>query len=315
MMVLNRRMRRIGTYFNPKRTKNWLIDAIYYMILLCIVFLILYPMITNVANSFKSEADLLDRTVVFVPKEMSLKTYQLTMNAMKYGEALKNSFLLSLTVAVLQTVSSALIGYGFARFRFPGRNLLFGIMIFTIMVPPQIIMTPLYMRFKEFDFFGVIKAVTGASPNALNSFIPFIALSVTGLGLKNGLYIYLIRQFFRNMPRELDDAAYIDGANEIKVFYKIMLPNATPIIITNLLFSFSWQWTDNFFTPLLIQQFQTLPLSLGSIGTYLPYDIDPIVRTAMMGAGIILVVLPILIVYCFLQRFFIQGIERSGIVG
>jgi len=176
-------------------------------------------------------------------------------------------------------------------------------------------MMPLYMRFKEFDFFGIIQAVAGQSPNVLNSFIPFIVLSVLGLGLKQGLYVYLIRQFFKNMPRELDDAAYIDGAGELKVFYKIMLPNAIPIMLTSFLLSFSWQWTDNYFTPLMIQDLYNLPVAISSIGNYLLYDIDPIVRTAMMGTGVILIILPILLIYCFLQRFFIQGIERSGIVG
>ena len=302
-------------YINTKRLKTWSINIVFYSILICIVFLILYPFFSNISNSFKSEADLLDKTVVFIPKEFSMNTIQLTLKAMHYQDALKNSFLLSLLVAVLQTFFSAVIGYGFARFRFPGRNVLFGIMIFSIIVPPQIIMTPLYMRFKIFDFLGILEAIFGVSPNILNTFLPFIILSITGLGLKNGLYIYLIRQFFKNMPRELDDAAYIDGASELKVFYRIMLPNAIPIMITNFLLSFSWQWTDNYLTPLLIQEFDTLPSAISSISNYLTYDIDPIVRTAMMGTGIILVILPLLIIYIFLQRFFVQGIERSGIVG
>lgn len=304
-----------GMYFNTKRIKIWGINIICYCILLCITFLIIYPYISNTSNAFKSEADLLDKTVVFVPKEFSMDTIRLTLRAMHYQDALKNSFLLSVIVGVLQTLTSAVIGYGFARFRFPGRNLLFSIMIFTIIIPPQIIMMPLYMRFKEFDFFGIIQAVAGQSPNVLNSFIPFIVLSVLGLGLKQGLYVYLIRQFFKNMPRELDDAAYIDGAGELKVFYKIMLPNAIPIMLTSFLLSFSWQWTDNYFTPLMIQDLYNLPVAISSIGNYLLYDIDPIVRTAMMGTGVILIILPILLIYCFLQRFFIQGIERSGIVG
>ncbi|MDD2361525.1 MAG: carbohydrate ABC transporter permease [Oscillospiraceae bacterium] len=314
-MELNKVSHKTKSRLNYKNFKMWGINLICYSILLCISFLIIYPFITNIANSFKSEADLLDKTVVFIPKELSTNTIHLTMRAMHYPEALRNSFLLSLLVGILQTLSSAVIGYGFARFKFPLKRVLFGLLIFTIIVPPQIIMTPLYMRFKEFDFFNVIKIITGYSPNILNSFIPFIILSLTGLGLKNGLYIYLIRQFFKNMPRELDDAAYIDGANEFTVFAKIMLPNAIPILITNFLLSFSWQWTDNYFTPLIIQEFYTLPLAIGSIANYLLYDIDPIVRSAMMGTGIILVILPILIIYIFLQRFFVQGIERSGIVG
>jgi len=311
----NRRSNKVKMYINTKRLKTWSINIVFYSILICIVFLILYPFFSNISNSFKSEADLLDKTVVFIPKEFSMNTIQLTLKAMHYQDALKNSFLLSLLVAVLQTFFSAVIGYGFARFRFPGRNVLFGIMIFSIIVPPQIIMTPLYMRFKIFDFLGILEAIFGVSPNILNTFLPFIILSITGLGLKNGLYIYLIRQFFKNMPRELDDAAYIDGASELKVFYRIMLPNAIPIMITNFLLSFSWQWTDNYLTPLLIQEFDTLPSAISSISNYLTYDIDPIVRTAMMGTGIILVILPLLIIYIFLQRFFVQGIERSGIVG
>jgi len=300
---------------SSKFIKKKIVDLVCYAILICIIFLILYPFFSQIANAFKSKEDLLDQTVIYIPKNPGFAVIKETIKAMNYWDALGNSFLLSLLIATIQTMVSAMIGYGFARYEFPCKKLLFGFVILTIMVPPQIIMNPLYMLFKDFDLMGIIKLFTKQPINMLNSYFSLIVLAITGLGLKNGLYVFLIRQVFRNMPHELDEAAYVDGASEFCVFHKIMLPNAIPVLISCFLISFSWQWMDNYTTPLLLRDVSILPSALNGISNYRSQDLDPIFRMAMLSAGILLVIAPLVILYCFLQKFFVQGIERSGIVG
>ena len=176
-------------------------------------------------------------------------------------------------------------------------------------------MPSLYMRFRFFDLFGIVSAVGGAPLNLLDSYWPFIILSVACLGFKNGLYIYLVRQFFRNMPKELEESGVIDGAGFLRIFYRIMLPNARPILITVFLFSFSWQWTDYYYSNLFFVSNQVLSKTLSMMTTYGDMMIDPVVVDAVISSAIFLVLVPIFLLYLVLQRFFIQGIERSGIVG
>ena len=298
-----------------RHATGFLANTVIYLILISIVFLILYPLISQVSDMFKSRADLLDKSVVFIPKEPSLYVTQLAINGLDYVKSFLNTLKLSLTVAILQTLSCTVIGYGFARFKFPLRNLLFALVILTLLVPVQIVMPSFYVYFRNFDVFGIFQAVLGHPLNTIDHQFPFILLSVFGLGIKNGLYIFMLRQFFRGMPKELDEAGRIDGAGFLRIFGRIMLPNAVPIMITIFLFSFSWQWTDSFYSSIFFSDYQVLAQTLSSLTSYQSSYLDPVVRNAMMSAGIILCIAPLLLMYLFLQKFFIQGITRSGITG
>ncbi len=145
------------------------------------------------------------------------------------------------------------------------------------------------------------------------------------MGLKNGLYIYIIRQVFRGMPKSLEESAFVDGAGHFKIFYKIMLPGAIPIMTTTFLFSFVWQWTDGFYANVLLKTFNILPKTLGSLskalGMYLGRElgtqmvISPALTSQVNNAGTLLMVLPLLILYIIAQRSFVESIDRAGIVG
>ena len=230
--------------------KKIVLNIFIYSILICICFLILYPLFSNISTMFKSRADLLDKSVVFLPKEPTTERIKQTLEGMAYGKVILNTTLLSGMVALLQVVSCTLIGYGFARFRFPGRRVLFAMVIFTMLVPVQLLMPSYYLQFQRFDLFGLIGLITGSPLRLLGTPWPFVLLSAMGLGFKNGLYIYFTRQFFINLPRELDESSRIDGAGFIRIFFQIMLPNALPVLITVFLFSFSWKWTDQYLTAL-----------------------------------------------------------------
>ena len=173
----------------------------------------------------------------------------------------------------------------------------------------------MYLNFRYFDFLGVIGLIRGDSLNLINTAWPFMLMGITGLGIKNGLYIYMLRQFYRNLPIEFEEAAYIDGAGIIRSYFTIMLPNARTILVSIFLFSFSWQFTDSTITPMLFNDFSTIPGMLMSLETYQMNQLEPAFRSALLSAGSLMAILPLILLFIVGQKFFVQGIERSGIVG
>ncbi len=271
-----------------------------FIIIVGIAFMILYPFLVKTIVSFMSTADLEDKTVMFIPREGSTFFFQRAIQNIQYWEALIGSAGLSLVTSILQVFVSCVAGYGFARFNFKGKNLLFFIVILTLIIPPQTIMLPLYVRFRY--FIGNISIIDSVWPMAV--------MSATGLGLKNGLYIYLMRQHFRGLPKALDEAAYIDGAGPLRTFFSVMLPNATNMMITVFLFSFTWQWTDTTYNNMLMPNMVVLSNTVSNVTKGVS---ELIQQQTLYDTASILMIFPLLIVFLFAQRYFIQGIERSGL--
>ncbi len=285
-------------------------------------FVILYPIIQKISTAIKAKTDLYSPIVVWIPEHYSLENFKNAIAIMDYWKTLLNTFTLSATTTILTAISCALAGYAFARLKFRGSNLLFAGVILTIMVPPTTILIPMYLNLKDFTLMGLIPLITGKSVNLLNSYWPFILTSITANSLKAGLYIFIFRQFFRGIPREVEEAAYMDGASVGQTFLRIMLPNAVPSIITVLLFSFVWQWNDSFFTTTYLTSSNVMSTQLSS----LPYNLsiilgndasakDPFYLSMVQDTGILLAILPLIVLYLFVQRYFVESIERTGLVG
>lgn len=296
------------------------------VIILGICFLILYPTLLKIFVSIMSEKDLYDVTVKYIAKSPTFENIKTVWSAMKYPSTLWNTLKISILTSAMQLISCTIIGYGFGRFNFKGRNLLFALVILTMIVPPQTIMIPLFLHFRYFDLFGIITKLTGSKGiNLLNSEWPFVLMSATGMGLKNGLYIYIIRQFFRGMPKELEEAAYVDGASMFRTFYQIMLPSAVPAMVTVFLFSFVWQWTDIFYSNLFLQKVKVLSTALSSVSfditqqiyweTGANVSLSPAVSSMYTNTASLLVIIPLIILYIIAQKYFVESIERTGIVG
>ena len=295
-------------------------------------FVILYPVVTLVSKAFMHQQDLYDNTVLWIPKHLTLDNIEFAWNTMGYPEALGNSLVVVVATSLLQTISTMMAGYAFARFEFPLKKFFFAMVLLSIVLPPQIMMIPQYMHFKSFDFFGIIQAMGGKTVNLLGTPWPFFILSATGFGIRNGLFIYLFRQAFRAMPRETEEAALVDGANHFRVFTQIMVPNAVGIIATVLLFSVVWQWNDTFYSGLFTGNTKMLPQAFDLFNSYLEdftggraesvvenisrYDLtDANVLKLLRNSGVFLIMTPLLAFYAVLHRFFVEGIERSGLVG
>ena len=295
-----------------------------FLFLLGISYVILFPFYSKISSSFMSMQDVVDVTVSMIPRHPNLDIYKAILTENNYFEAFGNTFVLSLACALLQTFVCCLIAYGFAKFKFKFNGLLFLLVIVTMVIPHATLRLSMYQKFRYFDVFGIFNLL--GSMNILekpyltltNSYWPLILLSITGLGFKNGLYIFMLRQYFKGVPDELEESAYLDGCGVFRTFLQIILPLSVPMLITVFMFSSSWQWTDNFYTeaffslngPTLMPDIVQIPKSLD-----ISFAGEKMYNAAIRNTCGMLILLPLIVLYTFMQRYIIQGIERSGITG
>ncbi|MCM1188946.1 MAG: carbohydrate ABC transporter permease [bacterium] len=295
------------------------------VIIFGICFVILYPIYLKLSVSLMAEKDLYDATVKYIPRNFTLDNYKKVLEGLDYWKSFLNTTILSAGVSLLQMIACMLTAYSFARFRFPGKKLLFGCVILSLIVPPQIVMLPMFMKFRFFDIFHIFEAVTGSSLNLIDTPWPMLIQAVTCTGFKNGLYIYMLRQFFKGMPKELEEAAFVDGCGKLRTFVQIMVPSAVPMMVTVFLFGFVWQWTDSFYTNMYLPKAALFANNLNSLAAVLNKQysdmggsmnfVSPAFASQMNNTGSLLVILPLILLYLVCQKYFVEGIERSGIVG
>ena len=296
--------------------KSWIISILRLILITGISYLILFPLLSKISTAFMTRADLFDRTVFWIPKNFTLENFELAIIHMDYVESLLLTSTLALCVAFFQLASSTLVGYGFARYDFPFKKIFFALVLFTLIVPPNMVLVPYYMNFRFFNLYGLIP---GDGLNLIGTYWPFILISLTGVGFRNGLFIFVMRQFFRGMPQNLEDAAYVDGAGYFQTFFRIMLPGAVPALVVVFLFSFVWQWNDVFFSRVFlgtVGEVDVLSIALRDLPEEIDYWIEHSPYLSLIiNAGTLLVIGPLVVVYAFMQRYFVESVERTGIVG
>ncbi len=317
------RNRKSGGYLLKKKATSIAVSICRFILLFGLCFLILQPILNKISISFMTEQDLYNPIVVSIPEHFTTENYKLSAELMEYSVSIRNTFLISLSIALLQIMMCTLVGYGFARFKFPLKNFWFACVILVILIPPQTIATSLHLHFKFFDIFGIFSLVNGEPINLRGSVLPYYLMSAGCMGLKNGLYIYMIRQFFRNIPGDLEEAAYVDGCGTLKTFFRIMLPEATPILTSCFLFAFVWQWTDGFYSKMFLGTTKLLGTGLSrivdSLGAYIQRElgvkttISVAYSNCILATGTLMIVVPLIILYLFAQRAFVESISSSGI--
>lgn len=306
----NRRRRAIGMVWPFFR----------FLILFGLCFVILYPLIFMLSTAFRPNEQMNDPSVVWIPKSFTLDNIKDVWGVMKFEDTVVNTVILNLVASVLQVITCSITGYGFARFKFKGKGILFGIVVLMIIVPPQITTIPLYLQYAYFKPEWLAKVFTiGKSTSLINSGWTMYLPALFANGLRAGLFIFIFRQFFRGLPKELEDAAYLDGCSPLKTFLVIMCPNAKSSFLTVFLFSIVWYWNDYYVSSSFFTQNDTVALMLKNLNTNLTqqlFDGQAVsVRQIIvwLEAGCLLSITPILIMYVFLQRYFIEGVERSGL--
>jgi multiple sugar transport system permease protein len=313
---------RLLTY---KRTKRLLFSTLRLIVLAVLSYQLLYPLLYMISMALRPPAEALDPSIVWVPKTITLSNFWDTLQVMNFWDALKNSLFIGIGCGFLDVLACSFIAYGFARFRFPCSNLLFSLVILTLIVPAQTIILPLYAELKYFDAFGLMKlysSIAGGPEriSLIGSYFSFYLPSLFGMGLRSGLYIFIFRQFFKGMPVELEDAAYMDGCGPFKTFLRVMLPNAKNSIITVFLFSFVWHWNEYYESNLFLgSQMKNFAIALSSLRVDLQSVVnfqtisDPLAIVTRIQAGAILTILPLFLLYLLTQRYFTESIENAGI--
>ncbi len=310
-------------YLLKKVLMGWGVSLVRFILLFGMCFMILQPILNKISVSFMTEQDLYNPIVIAIPEHFTTANYTLAAELMNYKESLFNSLLVSLTIAILQIAMCTLVGYGFARFDFPLKKLWFACVIVVILIPPQTIASALHLHFRFFDVLGIFKLITGDTINLRGSKLPYYLMSAGCMGLKNGLYIFMIRQFFRNIPGDLEEAAYVDGCGMLKTFVRIMLPQAKPIITSCFLFAFVWQWTDGFYSKMFLGSTKLVSTSLSrivdSLGAYIQRingvktTISIAYSNCILATGTLMIIMPLIILYLFAQRTFVESISATGI--
>ncbi len=299
--------------------KGLLMGVFRFLIIIGVCYVILGPVFGILANSFFSNKDAYNPMVYLIPQNPTLERYQMAIEIMDYVPTMLKSLLYSFVLMLMQILTCSMVGYGFARFKFPLKSLLFGCVVVMIVIPTHTIMLPLYMTFRTFDPFGIVSAINGDPLNLMGTPIPIGLMTILGCGLRSGLYIYIFNQFFRGLPKEIEEAALVDGAGTWYTYFNIMLRNAMPSVITVAVFSLVWQYNDTFYAKLFhLPQSQSIGVRISSLVANIAnqYQImDKTIQTLYLDAGIVLMLIPVILIYVVLQKQFIEGVERSGIVG
>jgi len=300
--------------------RSWVFALFRTVLVLGISYVILSPLIGILASSFFSNEDSYSPVVYLIPQNPTLERYTAAIMRMDYFNVLGRMMLYVTGLTILQLIVCSMAGYGFARFNFPFKKIFFACVIITIVLPAHTIMFPLYTTFQTFNPLGIMGLFNnGNSVNLLGSPWPVIIMTLFGVGLRSGLYIFIFNQFFRGLPKEIEEAAFIDGAGSIRTYLTVMMPNATPAIVTVTIFSLVWQYNDNFYARLfnvsdnilLSRRISSLQATIANLDQIR----DPAITTLYVYAGVILMLVPLLLIYIFMQKYLIEGIERSGIVG
>lgn len=305
-----------------KKLLNFVVGVAMFLMLAGLCYIILYPLIFCVSYAFRDPIDVSDATVILINKHWTLNNFvegwNKTQTYLRFFESIK----VALVPTILQVVSCALAGYGFARFKFKGRGILFGILLFTLIVPTQTIMIPLYMSYTDFDLFGLLRLTeffTGefAPISLTDKYAAFYVPAFFSFGIRGSLFVFIYRQFFSSFPKELEEAAYIDGCNAMTTFTKILVPNAIPAFTTVFLFSLVWYYNDVYYTSTLAGSKETMAIMLDNIASYFDnsYTTNSFLFIPIQRAIMVMYMLPLLVLFLVAQRKFIESVERTGVIG
>lgn len=321
----------LDTYFIKKKASKFTQNVFLFCLISGMCFAILYPILKLIPSVFGDLEDLGNPDIIWIPIKSSVLSF-VAANRMMMTKGLMTmvwSILYAVAIMGVQVFISALVGYALARVNFPGSKLIFFLVIFTFLVPPQTLLLSQYIHFKNFDILGIFQMFTGDSIDMINRPATLFIIALLGFGLNQSLFIFMFKQFFTNIPKELEEAALIDGCGFHKTYFKIMVPNAKPIISTVAVLGFVWNYGDTYFTgyfhpsgPYLSYILKTVFNSankdfiLNALKSW--YGI-PLVSDfsfdAVKQAAALIYLVPLLIVYFFAQRWLVENLENSGIVG
>ncbi|MCM1027053.1 MAG: carbohydrate ABC transporter permease [Roseburia sp.] len=306
-------MMKVKTKHDLKWWRNLIVKAVIYFVLICVGFVYLEPIFEIIAKTFMSSADIIDPSVTWIPKSFSLNNLKVAGTVLKVGPTLRNTILWSGGLAVAQTLVSALTGYALSRYEFKFKMFWFVMIVLAFVIPTPVTMIPRLMMF--------VSVQEATAVQLIGTAIPQVAMAALGQGVFSTVLILIFYTAFNMIPRVLDEAAQIDGASSLKIFWFIVVKMSATTILVVFLFSFVWNWNETYITGTLLRgNIELLPAKLNMFNS----EFDSLVSAqggafrlnkAYKMAATLISISPLLLLYVFVQKQFIQGIENTGITG
>ena len=294
-----------------------------YLLLLGISYVALFPIIKMVSTSLSNAEEYFSNGAGFLPVSPTFENFKNSQSYFPIWKPMKVTLIVTVSCTIVSVFICSLVGYGLGRYQFKGSNLVYAAVLFNIIMPIQTAQIPLVYYYRWFDFFGIGKIIglfTGKdlTVNLLTNISSLLVPALFGVGLNAGIFIFLFRQFFAGMSKDLEEAAKLDGCNPFKIYWKVMLPNIIPVLVTVILLSTIYYWNDSMVTGMLNL----------NIGNTLMVDVSKMI-SSHVGASeltwmrmqveyysiLLLAVLPLVAVFIFCQKFFVECMDRSGSKG
>lgn len=297
-----------------------------YALLIGVSYVVLFPVIKMVSSSLTPAQELYLEDSGFIPSRATFENFKKFQSYFPFMKYAKTTAEIALVSTFIQLFSCSVVGYGLGRYKFKGNAIVYACVLFTIILPLQTAMIPLVYEYRWFDFFGIGKIIglfTGKTftVNILKNHLAFYVPSLFAVGFNSGIYIFLFRQFFASMPRDLEEAGKIDGANPLTIYLRIMIPNIKPVVVTVALLSVIYYWNDSLMTGVfaLKADGETLMVALeelvrqnSGVGVN---ELDVMRLQAERYAIILASVTPLMVLFVIGQKFFVECMDRSGSKG
>ena len=311
------------------KTGNLLYKAFRLVFLIGVCYLFLFPILYMLSLAVRHPITVDDPSIVWLPKALSMESIRKAAELMKYKESLWLTIIITFFSTIASVVSCSMVGYGLARFEFKTKKILFAIVILLIVIPPQLLMVPQFLNYRYFTIGGLLtllEPLTGVPNINLvegdSAVLTFIIPAIFASGLRSGLFIFMFRQFFTGLHKELEEAARIDGCSAFQIYYRIAIPLSKPAIITVIIYSIIWHWNEYYTSAIyFLGDVKPLSVMLKNLSEILlNEDVSLLMQSSSLlrtylAAGSLLTILPILIFYIFAQRYFVESIENTGLVG
>ena len=300
---------------------SFLVAIFRYLFLISIGYIILFPIFSATSSAIKTELAQFDVTLYWLPKDVTFKHFISAFKVLQLPDTFVKTFFLNIISAVIEVATCAITAYGFARFKFKLNKPLQGLLLLSILIPMQFYIVSIVINYKQLDFIGLLgllRNLTGFDlrPNILNTNLTFYLPSLFGVGLRSGILIYIYIQFFAGLPKELEEAAWIDGAGPLKTFIKISIPSSTVVILVVSVFSIIWHYNDYYLSIMFFNNDYPLAVQLANIQQMLAStSMTTATKNSIIMAACLIFITPMLIFYLCVQHKFVQSIDRIGITG
>ncbi len=286
-----------------------------YVLLIAVTYVCFFPFLYMIITACKTSADLSDITVNWIPSTLKLENFVMAAKAIGYDTGLINTVIMTVLSTLGHLLSCGMAGYALARYRFRGQKAVFLVVVVAMIIPIQTLIIPSFIMYSK--------------AGMLNSFWPIVLPCFLGMGLKGGLFVFIFRQFFLRLPKEIEEAARIDGCSFLGTYFRVVMPMSKPILLVVSVLSVVWHWNSSYEAEIYISKDYLKPLA-SRISVILQYVTNPpegffeqlqsssseqVINVAVLMAGCFLILIPIIILFCFVQKYFMQGVERSGLGG